>query len=207
MLITTRRAKFSLAWTSGVEAAAMQPFLCGAGMFGRAVEQGVSQYRERQPETSLLLHEKNLTACVILKSSREVVGVVAMFGLLRRRVNWNGRIFELVKFSGNLWSRGGQVSKTPRETGVFVMPHPPLKRIPPALAVPVPTERREFVQSDRTSSCRPGFRSAEGKSIVTILGSCVGVCIWDAVNRIGGATHFLLPSWDGRGPRRRVTAM
>jgi uncharacterized protein YigA (DUF484 family) len=30
--------KFSLAWSSGVEAAALQPFLCGAGMFGRAVQ-------------------------------------------------------------------------------------------------------------------------------------------------------------------------
>jgi len=89
---------FSLAWTSGVEAAAMQPFLCGAGMFGRAVEQGVSQYRERQPETSLLLHEKNLTACIILKSSREVVGVVAMFGLLPQKSQLEWADFELVKF-------------------------------------------------------------------------------------------------------------
>jgi len=89
---------FSLAWTSGVEAAAMQPFLCGAGMFGRTVEQGVSQYRERQPETSLLLHEKNLTACVILKSSREVVGVVAMFGLLPQKSQLEWADFELVKF-------------------------------------------------------------------------------------------------------------
>jgi len=89
---------FSLAWTSGVEAAAMQPFLCGAGMFGRAVEQGVSQYRERQPETSLLPHEKNLTACVILKSSREIVGVVAMFGLLPQKSQLEWADFELVKF-------------------------------------------------------------------------------------------------------------
>ncbi len=89
---------FSLAWTSGVEAAAMQPFLCGAGMFGRTVEQGVSQYRERQLETSLLLHEKNLTACIILKSSREVVGVVAMFGLLPQKSQLEWADFELVKF-------------------------------------------------------------------------------------------------------------
>jgi len=89
---------FSLAWTSGVEAAAMQPFLCGAGMFGRTVEQGVSQYRERQLETSLLLHEKNLTACIILKSSREVVGVVAMFSLLPQKSQLEWADFELVKF-------------------------------------------------------------------------------------------------------------
>jgi len=89
---------FSLAWTSGVEAAAMQPFLCGAGMFGRAVEQGVSQYRERQPETSLLLHEKTLTTCIILKSSREIVGMVAMFGLLPQKSQLEWADFELVKF-------------------------------------------------------------------------------------------------------------
>jgi len=89
---------FSLAWTSGVEAAAMQPFLCGAGMFGRTVEQGVSQYRERQRDISLLPHEKTLTACIILKSSREVVGVVAMFGLLPQKSQLEWADFELVKF-------------------------------------------------------------------------------------------------------------
>jgi chemotaxis protein CheD len=43
------------------------------------------------------------------------------------------------------------------------------------------------------------FVSAEAQSISIILGSCVAVCIWDAANAIGGATHYLLPSWDGRG--------
>jgi chemotaxis protein CheD len=43
------------------------------------------------------------------------------------------------------------------------------------------------------------FVSPEAKSIVLILGSCVGVCIWDPVNAVGGATHYLLPSWDGKG--------
>ena len=80
------------------------------------------------------------------------------------------------------------------------MPHPPVKRIPPAPAVPVLAERRGFASSD-SHFLRAGqvFVSTEGKSIVTILGSCVGVCIWDEVNSIGGATHFLLPSWDGTG--------
>src|SRR5882757_11342682 len=80
------------------------------------------------------------------------------------------------------------------------MPYPPLKRTPPALAGPVPTERREFVPSD-SHFLHAGqvFVSTEGRSIVMILGSCVGVCIWDSVNGIGGATHFLLPSWDGTG--------
>lgn len=37
------------------------------------------------------------------------------------------------------------------------------------------------------------------QKIVLILGSCAGVCIWDQFSGIGGATHYLLPSWDGRG--------
>ena len=41
--------------------------------------------------------------------------------------------------------------------------------------------------------------SAQPQSVVMILGSCVGVCIWDPVHHIGGATHYLLPEWDGRG--------
>jgi len=41
--------------------------------------------------------------------------------------------------------------------------------------------------------------SSAGQPIVMILGSCVAVCLWDPINAIGGATHYLLPSWDGRG--------
>ena len=43
------------------------------------------------------------------------------------------------------------------------------------------------------------FVSAQAKSIALILGSCVGVCIWDPVNGVGGATHYMLPTWEGRG--------
>lgn len=89
---------FSLAWSWGVEASALQPFLCGAGMFGRAVEHGVSQFQERQPEALLLPFEKNLTACVILKSSREIVGVIALFGLLPQKNGLEWADYELLKF-------------------------------------------------------------------------------------------------------------
>jgi len=110
---------FSLAWSSGVEATALQPFLCGAGMFGRAVEQAVSQYRERQPETALLPHEKNLTACVILKSSGEIVGVIAIFGLLPQKNNLEWADFELLKF---LETYGAVAIKFQRLQGKQVSP-------------------------------------------------------------------------------------
>jgi len=30
-------------------------------------------------------------------------------------------------------------------------------------------------------------------AIVTVLGSCVSVCLWDPASRVGGVNHFLLP--------------
>lgn len=89
---------FPLAWSWGGEPAAMQLFKSGAGMFGRAVRQGASQFRERQPEKVLLPFEKHLTACVLLKSSHEVVGIIAIFGLLPQKSHLEWADYELLKF-------------------------------------------------------------------------------------------------------------
>lgn len=43
------------------------------------------------------------------------------------------------------------------------------------------------------------FVSSEPYRIVTVLGSCVAVCIWDSVLRIGGMNHFMVPFWNGDG--------
>ncbi|HKD50017.1 MAG TPA: chemotaxis protein CheD [Candidatus Acidoferrum sp.] len=43
------------------------------------------------------------------------------------------------------------------------------------------------------------YVSQSHESIVVILGSCAAVCIWDPGSAIGGASHYLLPNWDGRG--------
>jgi hypothetical protein len=89
---------FSLAWSSGVERSALEPFVAGAGMFGRAAHEGLSQFRERQPVGVLLPYEKNLTACITLKASREVVGVIAIFGLLPQKNGLEWVDYELLKF-------------------------------------------------------------------------------------------------------------
>jgi chemotaxis protein CheD len=34
--------------------------------------------------------------------------------------------------------------------------------------------------------------------IVTVLGSCIAVCLWDAQMRVGGMNHFMLPHGDGK---------
>ena len=33
----------------------------------------------------------------------------------------------------------------------------------------------------------------------TLLGSCISVCLWDTVLKIGGINHFMLPLWNGVG--------
>ena len=43
------------------------------------------------------------------------------------------------------------------------------------------------------------FAKKEPHIIGTILGSCVSVCLWDPVLKIGGMNHFLLPVWNGEG--------
>jgi chemotaxis protein CheD len=35
--------------------------------------------------------------------------------------------------------------------------------------------------------------AAEPTAIVTVLGSCVAVCLWDPATRVAGVNHFLLP--------------
>jgi chemotaxis protein CheD len=54
------------------------------------------------------------------------------------------------------------------------------------------------------------FISAEPALVTTILGSCVAVCLWDPVARIGGINHYLLPTNPLRGqsdPRYGNTAI
>ncbi len=38
------------------------------------------------------------------------------------------------------------------------------------------------------------FVSPDGYAVTTILGSCVSVCLWDPLTKIGGINHFLLPT-------------
>lgn len=35
--------------------------------------------------------------------------------------------------------------------------------------------------------------------VTTVLGSCVAVCLFDRVRKIGGINHYMLPLWNGRG--------
>ena len=36
-------------------------------------------------------------------------------------------------------------------------------------------------------------------TVTTVLGSCVSVCLWDSVRKLGGINHYMLPLWNGDG--------
>jgi chemotaxis protein CheD len=42
------------------------------------------------------------------------------------------------------------------------------------------------------------FASRKPSRVQTLLGSCVAICLYDQILKIGGMNHFMLPLWDGR---------
>lgn len=43
------------------------------------------------------------------------------------------------------------------------------------------------------------FANTEPYLVDTILGSCVAVCLYDPIKKIGGVNHYMLPFWNGTG--------
>jgi chemotaxis protein CheD len=43
------------------------------------------------------------------------------------------------------------------------------------------------------------FAEPEPYLVDTILGSCVSICLFDPVKKIGGINHYMLPFWNGTG--------
>jgi len=43
------------------------------------------------------------------------------------------------------------------------------------------------------------YVSKEPCLINTVLGSCVAICLWDTVLKIGGMNHYMMPLWNGDG--------
>lgn len=43
------------------------------------------------------------------------------------------------------------------------------------------------------------FAHGEEHQVLTVLGSCVSVCLWDPRTGIGGINHYMLPLWNGEG--------
>ena len=58
-----------------------------------------------------------------------------------------------------------------------------------------------IVLSNNSYYLLPGnlFAHHEEYTVLTVLGSCVSVCLCDPKKRIGGINHYMLPLWNGEG--------
>lgn len=43
------------------------------------------------------------------------------------------------------------------------------------------------------------YVTSEPTQIITVLGSCVAVCLYDPKSMVAGMNHYLLPQWSGDG--------
>jgi chemotaxis protein CheD len=43
------------------------------------------------------------------------------------------------------------------------------------------------------------FVGAKPTEITTVLGSCIAVCLYDKVEKVGGMNHYLVPLWNDNG--------
>ena len=43
------------------------------------------------------------------------------------------------------------------------------------------------------------YASSTPSLVTTILGSCIAICFFDPVLKVGGINHFMLPLWNGQG--------
>lgn len=43
------------------------------------------------------------------------------------------------------------------------------------------------------------YVAQKGTHVTTVLGSCVSVCLYDAISKKGGINHYMLPLWNGKG--------
>lgn len=70
---------------------------------------------------------------------------------------------------------------------------------------PLAVDVRELDRRARTIV--PGGWAVESElPIVTLLGSCVAVCLWDPQLKVGGMNHFMLPSY-GKNSTRDLDAL
>ena len=43
------------------------------------------------------------------------------------------------------------------------------------------------------------FTSYKEVQVLTVLGSCIAVCLWDEKENFGGINHYMLPLWNAQG--------
>jgi len=108
--------RFLHAWSAGLSDELLRQLDRGTVMMRRAVEEGQTQFRDRQTALQLQPCEQNLTATVVLKSSREVVGLILIFGLLPQKNGLEWVDYQLVKFLETYGAVAIQLQRLQKDT-------------------------------------------------------------------------------------------
>jgi chemotaxis protein CheD len=59
---------------------------------------------------------------------------------------------------------------------------------------------KKMEQTKQTYFLNPSkiFVSRQSHEVITVLGSCVSVCLYDKKKQYGGINHYMLPFWNGK---------
>jgi chemotaxis protein CheD len=151
------------------------------GIIGQVARHGVPYVLGRTSAVGAAAHEAGLTACIPLVSGRRVRGVLALFRMLPQKRGLSDEDLELLDVLGTY----GVVALMEPRQGYIALPEPAI--VPLAVAEP---------STFRSVYLEPGGVVATSRptEVMTILGSCVAVCLWDEWLHVGGVNHFLLPT-------------
>jgi chemotaxis protein CheD len=182
-VVNGTRTRLSPVASLGVDPARLRDRSMAEGIIGRVARRGVTFLAGRASRLGASADEAQLTAAVPLMDGAEVRGVLAIFRLLPHKRGVAPGDAELL----DLLSAHGAVALDAREAALPPAPRATTATIPP----PFPASCRV-----KSVYLYPGdaFVSDCPVELTTILGSCVAVCLWDTLLRIGGMSHFLLPA-------------
>ena len=92
-------AALLLRWSCGINPDHYRQIPLGVGRMGRAALLGTSYFPGCEPEERPALpHEEGLTACLILQSCHQLIGAVALFGLLPQKPKLEDSDYGLLEF-------------------------------------------------------------------------------------------------------------
>jgi chemotaxis protein CheD len=139
-----------------------------------------------------------IAAVLPLRLRQSVVGAIVIFRLLPQKdalATQDYALFEIlsrqaaVSLHGNAEETPGKASLAGAPRKAAIDPYPL-----PACEEPADPLRREFLHPGQICI------ASEPCLVTTIVGSCVALCLWDPVRRVGGAAHYLLAAGNGDGP-------
>jgi chemotaxis protein CheD len=184
LAMDTGGTRLRLVASRGIDPTSFRSRSIREGLMGRVARRGAAFLARRSSRLGASADEASLTACIPLMDGGKVAGVLAIFRLLPHKRGFDAGDTELL----DLLSAHGAIALRAGGAGAAQKHAPP--EAPPAAPQPPASSRVKSVY------LYPGdaFVSEVPIELSAILGSCVAVCVWDPDLKIGGMSHYLLPT-------------